>query len=105
MSNNTILIDDFKNLSLKRESTFSEIFVSLVYSKDLTEFIEKYNAKKISEGKFSISLAEEYLINLFGTDVLFNRIDAEYGIFYGFTKKLNSPLMKSIKNFIRKMNI
>ena len=105
MGGGTVLIDDFRNLSLERKSAFGKLFVLPVYSNDLSGFIEKCGAKKIAENKYSILLREVEQVNLLGNDVLFNRIDREYGILYGVLRRAKSDDMKFVKKFASGMGI
>lgn len=105
MGGGTVLIDDFRNLSLERKSAFGKLFVLPVYSNDLSGFIEKCGAKKIAENKYSILLKETEQVNLLGNDVLFNSIDREYGILYGVLRRAKSEDMRFVRKFVSEMDI
>ena len=100
-----MLIGDFGNLSSERKSAFNRLFILPVYSTDLSRFIESYDAKIFAENKYSVPVKRPEVVNILGSDVLFTRIDREYGILYGVLRRTKSEDMRFVSKFISGMSI
>ncbi len=76
-----------------------------VYSTDLSGFLERCEAKRVAKSRYSIVIEKSEQIDLLGSDILFTRLEREYGILYGVLRRAKSEDMKLVKKFVSEMDI
>jgi hypothetical protein len=59
----------------------------------------------IAENRYSIAIKKSEQIDLFGSDILFTRLEGEYGILYGVLRRTKPEDMKLVKKFVSEMDI